>query len=314
MIKLGDSQYGKAEVRLLRVDRGETADDITDLNVSITLRGDFDDCYTDGDNSAVLTTDAQKNTVFAFADRYGVGSVETFAERLATHFLSSVDAASQARVRIEQYPWDRVAGHSFSRAGGYVRTTTVTCEGPAVSVESGLHGLTLLNTAGSEFRGFLRDEFTTLAETTDRILATDVAARWRYGSPVESWDGVFDLVKETLIGAFASTYSRSLQETLYAMGSAVLEKFPEIAEVRLALPNKHHFEQGSRDVYHATDRPYGLIEGTVTRALWISCTPPRWPTRSTSRLRARTRCRWRAAPTSWSVLTSGGSGRPRCST
>ncbi len=264
-IVLGDSQYGKAEVRLLRVNRGETSDDIVDLNVSITLRGDFDTSYTDGDNSAVLTTDAQKNTVFAFADSYGVGSVETFAERLAKHFLSSVASVSQARVRIEQYPWDRVAGHSFARSGGYVRTTTVTADADTVSVESGLHGLTLLNTAGSEFRGFLRDEFTTLAETTDRILATDVAARWRYGTQVESWDGAFELVRGTLIDAFASTYSRSLQETLFAMGRAVLDKLPEVAEIRLALPNKHHFQQGSRDVYHATDRPYGLIEGTVTR-------------------------------------------------
>jgi urate oxidase len=290
-IVLDDSQYGKAEVRLLRVNRGESSDDIVDLNVSITLRGDFDSSYTDGDNSAVLTTDAQKNTVFAFADRFGVESVETFAERLATHFVSSVDSVSQARVRIEQYPWDRVAGHSFARSGSHVRTATVTADADTVSVESGLHGLTLLNTAGSEFRGFLRDEFTTLAETTDRILATDVAARWRYGAPVESWDDAFDLVRGTLIDAFASTYSRSLQETLFAMGRSVLDKLSAVTEIRLALPNKHHFQQGSRDVYHAADRPYGLIEGTVTRDLWISCTRHRWPPRSTSRQRGRTRCR-----------------------
>ena len=181
MIELGGAQYGKAEIRLLRVDRGETADDITDLNVSITLRGDFGACYTDGDNSAVLTTDAQKNTVFAFAERYGIGAVEAFAERLATHFVSSVEAVGAAQVAVEGYPWDRVAGHSFARSGSYVRTTAVTCDSRGVTVESGLRGLTLLNTAGSEFRGFLRDEFTTLAETSDRIMATDVDARWRYG-------------------------------------------------------------------------------------------------------------------------------------
>jgi urate oxidase len=264
-IMLGDAQYGKAEVRLLRVDRGETADDITDLNVSITLRGDFGTCYIDGDNSAVLTTDAQKNTVFVFADRYGVGAVETFAERLAMHFVSSVEAVEQARVDIERYPWDRVAGHSFARSGSYVRTTTVISDGHSVTVESGLRGLTLLNTAGSEFRGFLRDEFTTLAETSDRILATDVDARWGYGGPVESWDGAFSLVRDQLIEAFAGTYSYSLQQTLFAMGRAVLEKVPEVAKIHLALPNKHHFEQGSHDVYYASDRPYGLIEGTVTR-------------------------------------------------
>jgi urate oxidase len=146
-----------------------------------------------------------------------------------------------------------------------VRTTTVTSDSHGVTVESGLRGLTLLNTAGSEFRGFLRDEFTTLAETSDRIMATDVDVRWRYGGPVESWDEAFSLARDQLMGTFADTYSYSLQQTLFAMGRAVLEKVPEIAEIHLALPNKHHFEQGSHDVYYASDRPYGLIEGTVVR-------------------------------------------------
>jgi urate oxidase len=265
MIVLGDSQYGKAEVRLLRVSRGEEADDIADLNVTMTLRGDFGTAYTDGDNSAVLTTDAQKNTVFAFADRYGVGSPETFARRLAEHFVSSVGSVTQARVAIEQYPWDRLAGHSFARSGGYIRTATVTADADGALIEAALRDLTLLNTAGSRFTGFLRDEHTTLAETDDRILATDVNANWRYAAPQPSWNDTFALVKDQLTSAFADTYSYSLQHTLFAMGRAVLEKVPGVAEIQLSLPNKHHFEQGSHDVYHAADRPYGLIEGTVTR-------------------------------------------------
>jgi urate oxidase len=279
-IVLGDGQYGKAEVRLLRVNRGasrestsgeNTSDDeIRDLNVTVTLRGDFGACYTEGDNSVVLTTDAQKNTVFAFADHYGVSEIEEFALRLARHFVTATESTRVARVRIEQYPWDRVAGHSFARSGSYVRTTTVTCSDASEWVVSGLTGLTLLNTTGSEFRAFLRDEYTTLAETSDRILATDVVARWRYqGAPGswaggESWDLAFEGIREQLVTAFAETYSYSLQHTLFAMGRAALEKHPEVAEIRLTLPNKHHFEQGSHDVYFAADRPYGLIEGTVT--------------------------------------------------
>jgi urate oxidase len=265
MIELGDARYGKAEVRLLRVNRGATADDIHDLNVSIALRGDFGAAYTDGDNSAVLTTDAQKNTVFAFADRYGVGSPEEFARRLAEHFTSSVDSVTEAEVRAELYPWDRIAGHSFARSGRHVRVATVTADGDTVSMEAGLRGLTLLNTAGSRFRGFLRDEYTTLAETDDRILATDVNASWRYTAPPRSWDAAFEEARDQLIEAFAGTFSESLQHTLFAMGRAVLQRLPEVAEVHLELPNKHHFEQGSHDVYHAADRPYGLIEGTVRR-------------------------------------------------
>jgi urate oxidase len=265
MIVLGDARYGKAEVRLLRVNRGVAADDILDLNVTIGLRGDFAASYTDGDNSAVLTTDAQKNTVFAFADKYGVTSPEAFARRLAEHFVTTVGSVTEAEVRIERYPWDRVAGHSFARSGGYVRTATVTIDADGGPVDAGLRGLTLLNTAGSRFRGFLRDEYTTLAETDDRILATDVDASWRYAAAPPSWDAAFDTARDALIGAFADTYSHSLQHTLFAMGRAVLERLPYVAEIHLSLPNKHHFEQGSHDVYHAADRPYGLIEGTVTR-------------------------------------------------
>jgi urate oxidase len=294
MIVLGDTRYGKSEVRLLRVNRGPETDEILDLSVSIALRGDFGASYTDGDNSAVLTTDAQKNTVFAFADRYGVESPEAFARLLAEHFTASVGSVTQARVRVERYPWDRVAGRSFARSGGYVRTATVTTGDP---VEGGLRGLTLLNTAGSEFRGFLRDEYTTLAETGDRILATDVDASWRYATDPPSWDAAFEAARDELIGAFAGTYSHSLQQTLFAMGRAVLERLPEVAEIRLVLPNKHHFEQGSHDVYYASDRPYGLIEGTVTRGLWSSNRPPRSTTRSRSRPPGRPRCRWPAAPT-----------------
>lgn len=264
MIRLSDSQYGKAEVRLLRVNRGAEADEIRDLNVTVTLRGDFETCYTEGDNSAVLTTDAQKNTVFAFADRYGIGEIEDFAARLAEHFLT-VRSVSQARVRVERHPWDRVAGHSFARSGGHVRSATVTRDDSGESVAAGLSGLTLLNTTGSEFRGFLRDEFTTLTETSDRILATDVDARWSYRDTPESWDAAFETARERLVTAFARTYSHSLQQTLFAMGRAVLEKLPEVAEIGLTLPNKHHFEQGGRDVYYVCDRPYGLIEGTVAR-------------------------------------------------
>jgi urate oxidase len=275
-IVLGANQYGKAEIRLMHVSRDGGTHTIRDLNVTVTLSGDLTATHLTGDNTAVLTTDAQKNTVFAFARQGGVGEIEDFALRLARHFVASQAAISSARVSVEQYPWERLAGHSFVRSGREVRTATVSHDGTDFWVVSGETGLTVLNTAGSEFWGFARDRYTTLAETTDRILATAVSARWRHASAAESascWADSYRAARDLMLGAFADTHSLSLLQTLYAMGERVLGGRPEIAEIRLSLPNKHHFEvdmspfglENGGEVFYAADRPYGLIEGTVTR-------------------------------------------------
>jgi urate oxidase len=285
-IVLGANQYGKAEVRLLHVSRDGGTHEITDLNVSVALSGDLAAAHLTGDNSAVLTTDAQKNTVFAFAREHGPGQIEDFALLLARHFVASQEAISFARVTVEQYPWERLGGHSFRRSGREVRTATVSHDGRDSWVVSGLHDLVVLNSAGSEFWGFARDRYTTLAETTDRILATAVDAQWRHAGapgpgagsgsgpePGPDWAGSYAGARDLLLAAFADTHSYSLQQTLYAMGRRVLEGRPEVAEIRLSLPNKHHYEvdmspfgiANGGEVFYAADRPYGLIEGTVTR-------------------------------------------------
>ena len=77
---------------------------------------------------------------------------------------------------------------------------------------------------------------------TDRILATAVDARWRHLTGLGRLGGVVRRRAWTRWWtAFVNTYSYSLQQTLYAMGERVLETRPEIAEIRLALPNKHHY-------------------------------------------------------------------------
>jgi urate oxidase len=281
-IVLGPNQYGKAEVRVVAVDRSTPRHTLVDLNVSSSLRGDFTAAHTAGDNAHVLTTDAQKNTVFAFA-RDGVGTPEEFGLRLARHFAGSYDWITGARVAVESYGWDRIAvggrphDHAFSRNGGEVRTAVVTVDGHGRDADAyvlaGLTDLVVLKTTGSEFWGFPRDRYTTLAETRDRILATAVTARWRYTRTDLDFADCFAGVRGALLEAFAATHSLALQQTLYAMGEAVLERFGEVAEVRMSMPNKHHFLQDLSAygldnpdvVYHADDRPYGLIEAVVER-------------------------------------------------
>ncbi|GLW12093.1 uricase [Microtetraspora sp. NBRC 13810] len=284
-VVLGPNRYGKAETRVVRVTRDGDVHHVKDCNVSIALSGAMTDVHLTGDNAAVLPTDSQKNTVYAMARRHGIGEIEDFALLLARHFTGSQPAIHHARVEIEEYSWNRIPDgppHSFVRAGGEVRTCVAhhDRDGTA-SVVSGLKDLVVLNSTGSEFHGFAQDEYTTLKPATDRVLATAVTAAWRHtavpprggpGEPyAESYAVSYAEVRRHLLEAFARTHSLSLQQTLYTMGRQVLEARPEICEIRLALPNKHHFAvdlspfglDNDNEVFYAADRPYGLIEGHV---------------------------------------------------
>jgi urate oxidase len=270
---LGPNNYGKAEVRLVRLDRGSGgAHGLIDLNVSVALAGELADTHLTGDNARVLPTDTQKNTVYAFA-RDGVGSAEAFGLRLARHFVDSQPTIDVARVSIEEYGWRRLGPHSFARTGEGVRTASITYDGSTAWVVSGVSDLVLLNSTDSEFHGFLVDRYTTLAPTRDRILATAVNASWRHGSSEGDWEELYLHARDALVGGFVGTYSLSLQQTLHAMGQAVLDQVTQIAEVRLSLPNRHHFlvdlapfeMDNPGEVYYPADRPYGLIEGSVLR-------------------------------------------------
>ncbi|TDC91180.1 urate oxidase [Saccharopolyspora aridisoli] len=278
-ISMGPNQYGKAEVRIVTVDRSTPRHSIKDLNVSTSLRGDLDEVHLSGDNARVLPTDTQKNTVYAFAKQQQIGEIEDFALRLGRHFVSSAEGINGARILIDEYGWQRIPvegtghDHSFSRASDEKRTTAVTIDGDQAHVVSGLKDLVVLKSTGSEFWGYPKDRYTTLPETTDRILATAVTARWRYLHTDVDWTKSFESVRATMLEAFATTHSLALQQSLYEMGKAALEAHPELAEVRLSLPNKHHFLvdlspfglENDNEVFFAADRPYGLIEGVVRR-------------------------------------------------
>ncbi|WP_430645289.1 factor-independent urate hydroxylase [Agromyces sp. GXS1127] len=277
-IVLGANQYGKAEVRVVKVTRDRARHEIDDLDVTSQLRGDFTAAHVEGDNAHIVPTDTQKNTIYAFAQD-GVGSPEAFLLRLADHFTSSFEWVTGGRWAADRYAWQRmhVAGaehdHAFVRSGQEVRTAVVVADGDERHVLAGLTGLTVLRTTGSGFEAYPRDRYTTLAETRDRILATDVTTRWRYGRADVDYDATWTSVRSLLLDAFAEPYSPGLQATLYGMGRRVLEAHGEIAEIRFSMPNKHHFAvdlspfglDNPNEVFHAADRPYGLIEAAVVR-------------------------------------------------
>jgi urate oxidase len=282
VVHLGANQYGKAEVRLVHVARGAGTsgeDLLRDWNISTSLSGDLADSHLTGSNANVLPTDSQKNKAYALAKELG-GDVapEAFAIELGSFFVSSQEPITRARIAIEEYGWNAIGatGFSFARSGDLVRTTVVHVDATAgVSVVSGLKDLTVMNTTASEFSGYPKDAYTTLPETKDRILATSVNASWRFlpsaAVPGTDWDAAFDTARGVILSTFAGTYSYSLQQMLYTIGGTLIEVVPAVCEVRLALPNKHHYIvdltpfglENDREVYLAGDRPYGLIEGTV---------------------------------------------------
>lgn len=277
---VGANQYGKAEVRMVAVTRRPDRHELADLNVSIALSGDLEDVHITGDNANVVPTDTQKNTVFAFAKQAPVGEIEDFALRLGRHFVSGFEPITRARVEIEASVWERIvvdgAAHPFAfrRVSDELRTTTVVCSAEGEWVTSGVRGLIVLKTSGSEFTGYIKDQYTTLQETRERILSTAVSARWRHAGSGVDWLSSFTAARAMLLERFADTHSLSLQQSLYAMAAALIEERPEIVEVRMSMPNRHHFLvdlepfglENDNEIFRVEDRPYGLIEASILQA------------------------------------------------
>ncbi|HYT10134.1 MAG TPA: urate oxidase [Mycobacteriales bacterium] len=279
--RLGAHAYGKAGIRLAKVERAGERHTFHDLTVRLRLEGDFAAAYVDGDNSTSLPTDTMRTTAYALAADLPLTETERYLEALGGRLLAAAPAATAAHAEAVVHRWERLAAsgdaaghpHAFRRASAD-GTASVTCrrDGP-VRVRSGLTGLTLAKTTGSGFAGFRTDEFTVLAETDDRVLATEVEAEWTWLRPPESYAAARPAVQAAVEEVFATRYSPSVQHTLYAAGEAALAAVPEIASIGFRLPNRHHvpvdltpFGRPNRnEVFAVPDRPYGLIEGTVVR-------------------------------------------------
>ncbi|MBM7414238.1 MULTISPECIES: factor-independent urate hydroxylase [Nocardiaceae] len=282
-IVLGANQYGKAENRVVRIYRDTARHEIRDISVSSALRGDFSAAHLVGDQGAVLPTDTQKQTAYAYAKEKGLLHLESYGLDLARHFVDDVEPVTEARIELEEYEWERVTvdgrphDHTWVRKGQETRVASVTVADTGAEqktwVTAGFKDLIILKSTGSEFAGFLEDSYTVLAPTHDRVMATSLEARWRYTTTDVAWDEVYAGVKAVMIEQFATLQSLALQQTLFAMGRAALEAFPFIAEIRMSAPNKHHFlydldrfgVENNGEVFHADDRPYGLIQATVER-------------------------------------------------
>jgi urate oxidase len=276
--ELAWNRYGKSRIRLVKVRRSRDPHELVDLTIDVQLEGAFDAVYVDGDNRPCLATDTMKNTVYALARQDPIAHVETFALRLAEHFLGK-PAVSRVRISAVEQPWGRLSSgghphpHAFVQAGAEHWTTVVTRDARDAEIVSGLANLVVLKTTDSAFSGFPRDEFTTLPETEDRIMATSITATWTYASAATDFSAR-GTIRRALVETFASHRSRSVQHTLYAMGQAALAACADITAITLTLPNRHHLLvdlspfglDNPNEIFVATDQPFGLIEATIRRS------------------------------------------------
>ena len=279
-IVLSQNNYGKSEIRLVKVKRDADRHEVWDLDVAVALEGDFEAAHVHGDNSKLLATDTMRNTVYALAKDHLTGSIEEFGLRLVDHLLEAGPTVEGVRIEITQLPWSRIEvngrghEHSFVRGSGERKTRVTGDESGDRHVKAGIEDLFVLKTTESGWEGFLRERFTTLPDTDDRILATVITASWSYGDRTDlDFDRLWRDVRDQILATFTDHYSPSVQNTLYRIGRAVLEGFSEIQKIHLSFPNKHHLlydlsrfgMENEGEIFWATNEPYGLIEGTVER-------------------------------------------------
>ncbi|MGO4214157.1 factor-independent urate hydroxylase [Terriglobus sp. 2YAB30_2] len=281
MVKLAQNRYGKSRVRLLKVTRHEEHHHVDEWTVEVLLQGDFVSAHVEGDNSKILPTDTMKNTVYYVAHRSNATSMEHFAEELIDFLLSRNPQVLAAEVTVHSALWKhmKVDGSlhptAFIRGSDEQQTTHVVRHQPGgFHVTSGLSNLVIMKTANSGFEDYIVDELTTLKPTSDRIFATACTATWKYihATPLH-YNQLRERARETMLHTFAAHESKSVQQTLYAMGEAVLEAVPEISEITLTMPNKHALlvdldrfgVKNNNEIFVPTDEPHGTIQATLVR-------------------------------------------------
>jgi urate oxidase len=278
-MKLISHNYGKAKVRVLKVFRDGKIHSLKELDVQVSLQGDFNASYTKADNRLVVATDSMKNTVNVFAkDKLGAEN-EEFGIALAEHFLKTYPQIKHAEITLAERCWNRILAGKKPHAHAFVEKSAAKPIARIIStrgkteVESGVEDLLILKTTASGFENFVRDQFTTLPETSDRILATKLKAVWTYARLPKIFSATNEKILDAMFKVFAENFSPSAQVTLFQMGEAALKVAGEISKIHIVMPNKHCLLinlqpfglENKNELFVPTDEPHGQIEGTVAR-------------------------------------------------
>lgn len=279
MAKLLGQRYGKARVRVLKILRRDDAHAVKEIDVTALFEGDFDSSYTAGDNTRVVPTDTIKNTINVFAHKHLGEEIERFALILADHFLNRYPQVRTADIEIAERGWNRMQidgrahPHSFRAADAARKFTNIVRTRESQTVRSGIRDLLILKSTGSGFQHYPKDEFTTLSETADRILATSLSGTWNFAKAPTDYNATNESILAAMLKVFADNYSPSAQTTLFQMGKAALATCTQIFRIDLAMPNKHYLTidlsafglENKNEIFVPTEEPHGQIEASIVR-------------------------------------------------
>lgn len=278
-IRLSSTSYGKSAVRVMKLIKHADRHEIREVEVSTLFEGEFEEAHTVGDNSNVLPTDTQKNTVFALAKDHPLNCIEDFGLHLATHFKSQNPQIHKVRIELSRKQWAAIVDNgqahpkAYQRGGNEKWNTIIEMTSDQTTVQSGISDLLILKTTDSGFSNFRRDSFTTLKDTEDRIFATSLTALWDYSPEVSDYISLRQSIQSALLSSFANHKSLSVQHTLYDMGQTVLNQVDHVKKIDLDMPNKHNLLvnlspfnlTNENEIFVVTDDPYGVIKGTMER-------------------------------------------------
>lgn len=204
-----------------------------------------------------------KNTVYILAKQNPVTPPELFASIVANHFVHTYGHIHIATVDVVNHRWTRLNVNGEPHPHSFLRDSQETRNAQAeatpilgINVRSAMSKLHVLKSTGSGFHGFIRDEYTTLPEVSDRILSTEVDCSWRWATfidpeevrnAVDDFDTAWNSVRTVTLNTFAVESSASVQNTMYKICEQILALCPGVEAVDYSLPNKHYFEIGKSE-------------------------------------------------------------------
>ncbi len=274
------NRYGKGRVRVMRIHRDGDRHEVSQLNVKAMIEGDFARAYTDGDNSTSVSTDTIKNVVNIVARENTGLCTEEFCQVLAKKYLDTYPQISSVGITAHETKWSRLSfggkphPHSFVLDGNGKPFVETTLARDGVSaLTSGIDGFTFMKSTQSGWENYVKDPYTTIPPTADRMCATSMVASWKWSGMPPNYPASNAKILDTVLEVFSTTYSMSVQDSLYRMGEAALAAVPEILEISMACPNMHFIPinlsafglDNHNDVFLPTDEPHGQIECTVGR-------------------------------------------------
>jgi urate oxidase len=279
MMPLIQNTYGKGRVRIMRIHRDGDRQDVSQLNIKAMLQGDFARAYTDADNSTSTSTDTIKNIVNVVARENVSLSTEEFCQVLAKRYLDLYPQVTSATVTAHETKWNRLSiggkphPHSFTLDSNGKPFVEVMTTRTSSTMKSGIDGFTFMKSTESGWENFFKDKYSTIKPTHDRMCATAMVASWKWSSKPANYAETNKTILDKLIEVFATTYSPSVQNSLFHMGEAALAAVPEISEISMACPNIHYILMdlsafgldNNSQVFLPTDEPHGQIECTVGR-------------------------------------------------